>query len=183
MEAPSAKSGNPMPLFWQAALFLVIFASLQYLWLESRQGEAGHIVIDQLTVKPAVWLINLLTPEISAHPQGTLIAASGGGINVINGCEGVEEMFLLAAAILIAPLRLRDKLYGLVVGSLLIFALNQIRLVGLFYALRYDKSLFSLLHGTVAPVLLIAFTLLFFALWLARHIPKPYTIKANAISD
>lgn len=32
----------------------------------------------------------------------------------------------------------------------------------LFYAFRADKSLFGLLHGTVAPIILIALTALFF---------------------
>ncbi len=54
-------------------------------------------------------------------------------------------------------------------GTLLVFVLNLGRILTLFYAYRSDKRWFDLLHGTVAPLLPIALSALFFLFWLERH--------------
>jgi exosortase family protein XrtM len=153
----------------QACLFLLIFASLQAIWLYTRDGIIGKVIIENVTVKFSVMLINLLTPSIGAFANNTHISAQGGGINVINGCEGVEVIFLLIAAMLVAPLTLKQKVLGLTLGIPYVYLLNQGRLIAMFYAVRSDKALFNMLHGTIAPVLLIGFTVLFFSYWLSRH--------------
>ena len=78
-------------------------------------------------------------------------------------------LFLLIAAFASAQLPWRARLGGLLAGTLLVFVLNQGRILALFYAYRSDKALFDLLHGTVAPLLLIALSSLFFLFWLARY--------------
>jgi exosortase/archaeosortase family protein len=154
---------------WKVLLFVAIFGVLQFAWSVLHQGVIGQIVVEGLTVKTAVALINLITPSVAAVAQGTHISAPGGGINVISGCEGIEVMLLLAAAMSIAPLTWRARLIGLLVGSIVVFLLNQVRLIAMFYAVRIDRSMFDMLHGMVAPILLIALTSLFFSWWLGRH--------------
>lgn len=153
----------------QACLFLLIFASLQAIWFYTHEGIVGKIIIENMTVKFSVMLINLFTPAIGAFANNTHISAQGGGINVINGCEGVEVMFLLIAAMLVAPISLKEKLLGLILGIPYVYLLNQGRLIAMFYAVRSDKALFNILHGTIAPILLIGCTVLFFSYWLSRH--------------
>ena len=63
----------------------------------------------------------------------------------------------------------RARLGGVLVGTVLVFVLNQGRILALFYAYRSDKPLFDLLHGTLAPLLLIALSALFFLFWLKRY--------------
>jgi exosortase family protein XrtM len=161
----NVKSLRPL---WHALLFVTIIGVLQYAWSVLRQQAIGQFVVENLTVKTTVALINLLTPAIGVAAQGTHISAPGGGINVIHGCEGVEVMFLLAAAMAIAPLGWRARLNGLLAGIVVVFALNQMRLIAMFYAVRSNRPLFDMLHGMVAPMLLIAFTALFFSWWLGR---------------
>lgn len=165
----------------QALLFLAIFGVLQYAWSTVREGDIGRFVVEDLTVKTAVALINLFSPQTSAIAQGTHISAIGGGINVISGCEGVEVMLLLAASMTISPLAWRSRLAGLLIGSLVVFLLNQARLISMFFAVRIDRSVFEMLHGMVAPILLIALTALFFSWWLGRHgIGKPTVSNESA---
>lgn len=149
----------------RAAVFLAVFALLQGLWGAARETAMERVVIDGITVGSAVMLINLVTPEVHAVAAGTRIRAPGGGINILNGCEGVEVLFLLVAALCAFPLTLRWRLAGLAAGMLFVFVLNQARILALFYAFRADKALFGLLHGMVAPVVLIALTGLFFLAW------------------
>ena len=77
-------------------------------------------------------------------------------------------MFMLAAAFAAVNLPWRRRLTGLGLGILLVFGLNQIRLITLFYAHRSDPSLFNLLHGTVAPIVLIVAVALFVFFWMGE---------------
>jgi len=156
---------RPLAMLRRAAVFLAAFALLQGLWGATRGTIVERFVIDHMTVGSAVMLINVFTPQVNAVAVGTRIRAPGGGINILNGCEGVEVLFLLIAALCVIPLPLPRRLLGLGAGVLFVFVINQLRILALFYAYRADKTLFGLLHGTVAPIVLIALTVLFFLAW------------------
>lgn len=145
------------------AIFLLTFFALQIGWSHARGTSLEHWVIDGATVHTSVAVINALTPQASAIAQGPSILAPSGGINVRNGCEGTEILFLLLAALLAYPFSWRLRLVGAIAGAVYVFLINQIRLVTLFYAIRNDYALFNQLHGVVTPLALILCTLLFFA--------------------
>lgn len=149
-------------------LFLGAFIAMQTLYGMVRGTWIERLSVDELTVKPAAWLIDWLTPEVAVQAVGSRLKAPGGGINIVNGCEGTEVVFLIVAAMLVAPMAWRWRLLGIVAGSLLVFVSNQGRILSLFYAYRADKPLFDLLHGIVAPVLLILVTIVFFVWWVGR---------------
>lgn len=172
---PDASTHESVPppgrhgLLVRAALFLALFALMQSLYAGARGTWVERLVIDHMTVRTAVALIDAFDPAVGVEAVGSRLRAPGGGINVLNGCEGIDVVFLLASALLVGPLSWRHRLTGLLIGGSLVFVLNQARVLALFYAFRSDKALFDLLHGIVAPLLLVVATGAFFAVWLARH--------------
>ena len=152
----------PYPLWLTLAIFVGVFALLQWAWGEARDSWVERLVIHQATVKPAAALVQWITPEANARAVAASIQAPGGGLNILNGCEGTEVMFLLIAAFAAVRLGWRQKLTGLALGLMLIFALNQARILALFYAYRNQRSLFDLLHTSVLPAVLIAAVALYF---------------------
>lgn len=146
-------------------LFALVFASLQFAYNQAG-NRVEHIVIDRLTVSAAARLIRATTPTVQVEAVGPRLVAPGGGLNVLKGCEGTDVLLILLSAILVAPLPWRSRVLGILAGTLLVFALNQFRVVALFHAYREQRSLFDTLHGTVAPLLLVACTGAFFAAWL-----------------
>jgi exosortase/archaeosortase family protein len=150
------------PLWQSLAIFLLSFFVLQFGWNQARGTRLEHWVIDCATVRTSVALINTLTPKAAAVARGPSILAPDGGINVRNGCEGTEVLFLLVAALLAYPFSWRLRLVGTVAGAAYVFLVNQLRLLALFYSIRNDRFIFNQLHGLIAPFLLIACTLLFF---------------------
>ena len=60
------------------------------------------------------------------------------------------------------------KLTGMVLGFVLIFFLNQARIVSLYFAIRHDKALFELIHGLAGPMAIISLSCLFFTWWISR---------------
>ncbi len=148
--------------------FLALFLLLQGAYTFAQGTRVERWVIDEATVGTAAWLIDRIAPEVGVQAVGSRLRAPGGGINILNGCEGVEVVFLVAAAMLVAPLAWRWKVLGLWLGTGWVFALNQVRVLALFFAYRHDQGWFDVLHGVVAPLVLIAATAAFFLVWLDR---------------
>lgn len=145
-----------------ALLFIAAFLGLQWAWNSARGSAVEQVVINGATVGAAVSIINAWSPEVRAAGVGSTIRSPRGGINILNGCEGTEVLFFLVAAVLAYPMLWRWRVVGLLGGTVYVFFLNQLRLLALFYSYQSDRVLFGHLHGVVAPLALIAATLVFF---------------------
>jgi exosortase family protein XrtM len=156
-------SRSPLVLL---AFFICLLLVMQIGWDYVRSDGLERLVVEEMTVKPAAWLIAHITPEVSVHAAGSRLVAPGGGINILNGCDGMDVVLLLIAAMLVVPIPVYWRLSGMLTGSCLVYCCNQIRILALFYSYRTDKPLFSLLHGMVAPILLILVISVFFVFWL-----------------
>lgn len=146
--------------------FIVAFFALQYGWERCRGTVVEHWVIDRATVMPAAQLLHHLWPDQGVYANGHSLVSAHSRLNILNGCEGLETLFLLVAAFVAFPLHWRVRLLGITLSTLLIYVLNQVRIVLLWRAIRTDLELFGLLHGTVLPLVLIAIALLFFVAFL-----------------
>jgi exosortase/archaeosortase family protein len=156
-------------LLRQTILFFFVFALFQVGWLLLRDNAFGHFVRGEITVEPAVAMINLFSPSIHAQALGNQIIAPGGGLVIKLGCEGLEAMFILIAAIIASSVKFKNMMSGLLMGTLLVYVLNQARILILFYTNRADKALFHLLHATIAPIVLIAIVGIFYYWWLNKN--------------
>lgn len=162
---------------WVSALvFLAVFFVLQMSYDACRGSDFEYFILGDLTVAPTAAVINLLTPAVHVKALGNQLIAPGGGITVLKGCEGTEIMFMLMAAFAAVVMPWRRRLSGLGLGILLVFCLNQVRLVSLFYVYRNEPSLFNLLHGTVAPIVLILCVALYALYWMGdgRETSQPH---------
>ncbi len=146
-----------------AALFLLLFFLLQYAY--SAASGIGHVVIDIFTVMPSAAIIDLINPKSDAAASGHRIVSPQGSLSVLNGCEGTETFFLLAAAMLAFSASWKRKAAGILSGILIVYVLNQCRIVSLFFAARDNRKWFDLLHGYVAPTLIIALSAIYFLWW------------------
>jgi exosortase/archaeosortase family protein len=174
--APDTAAALPgRALLLRAALFLLVFSVLQVAWELSRGGALEQLVIHDIMVRPAAALIQLLSPAIGAAADGYSIRAAGGGLNIRNGCEGVEAVFLLLAAFASTPMGWRSRLAGMAAGIALVLAANQLRILTLFYAWREDPALFATLHGTVVPVATVLLVGGYYHAWLAHMAPRNVT--------
>ncbi|CEN56266.1 hypothetical protein [Candidatus Methylopumilus turicensis] len=163
---------NPVSsLIKQALVFILLFILMQASWQMVRDETVGYFIRGTVIVKPAVMLIHLLTPKIEASALGNQILAPGGGLVIKIGCEGVEALFILIAGLLSVAIGWRAKLSGIILGLVLIYTVNELRILLLFYAFRADKALFQLLHGTIAPLALITIAGLFYHYWLQKNQP------------
>lgn len=147
-------------------VFLAVFFSLQWGWEMSRGTVLEQVVIHDLTARPAAWLINQFWPGSGVEAQAHRLVSAQGRLNILNGCEGLETLFLLFAAFIAYPFTWRMRLAGMVLGALFVFVINQGRIIALWHAFLADRSLFGLLHGAGLPLLMVACCLLFFLAFL-----------------
>ena len=173
-----AELGSTRGWIGRGILFLAIFAPLQIAWQALRETQLGWLIVHNGTVRPAVQLVNWLTPSVHARAVGFSLAAPGGGLNILNGCEGMEALFMLAAAFAVAPIPRGARAAGFLLGIPLVFVANQARILSLFYAFRSDAALFDTLHGAVTPIAIIAVITCYFYAWTVPW-SRPRSIDAS----
>ncbi len=168
-EGSPAPPSRRLPLIVYALEVFSVFAGLQLLWEMVRNTVVEHILIAELLVRPAAVLVNLLTPQVGAIGNGRFLTAPGGGLQIVSACTGTETYFLLTAALVVFPLASRKRVCGVVLGLIFVYALNEVRILALFYAYRSGPVLFDYLHGIFIPIALILLICLFFLWWTASH--------------
>lgn len=114
----------------------------------------------------ASWILNLLGQQTSAF--GTSISSASFAVDVKNGCNGIEAMLILLAAILAFPMSWRVRLQGIVLGTLLIQILNMIRITTLYLLGKYHPQLFDIFHNAVWQVVIVFSAVVFFFEWVRR---------------
>ena len=88
-------------------------------------------------------------------------------VEVRRGCEGIEGMLLLIAAMMAFPAGLRAKLAGMIGGILFVYVFNLARIAGLYYVVKYKPILFDMMHIYVGQIIIIFIALVFFIFWLS----------------
>jgi exosortase family protein XrtM len=152
-------------------LFLLVFSALQLSWQASSDLRIARRFIEQGIVAPAAYAVNRITPEVQAYVSGSHLRSPAGGINIVNGCDGMEMLFLLIAGFTAAPLTWRARLAGILAGVPLIYVLNQARILALFYSHRNSPETFDALHGYITPIVMVLLIAGYFYLWLWRIPP------------
>src|SRR5215470_504333 len=74
---------------------------------------------------------------------GTTITSPRFSVNIRNGCNGLETIFIFASAVLAFPASWKVRLWGLGLGFLAIQLINVVRIVSLFYIGIHWPKLFE----------------------------------------
>jgi exosortase/archaeosortase family protein len=152
----------------RALAFVIVFATLQLGWQTMSGSACGQLLINQGIVTPAVSLVHLITPNLEARGVGNRLWETRGGINIVNGCDGTETLWMLIAAFLVAPIPFKARISGILIGIPLVCVLNMGRVLALFYAHHTSSELFDFLHGIVTPVLMVLSVAAFYYVWIHR---------------
>ncbi|HUP48295.1 MAG TPA: exosortase H [Thermoanaerobaculia bacterium] len=115
----------------------------------------------------------LRTIDGGIETAGTVIHSSRFAIDVRNGCNGIEAVILLCAAIFAFPATLRSRLTGLLAASIAIQILNVVRLSSLFWLGTHHRRVFDLFHVAVWQSLVILAAISMFILWSWKFAEKP----------
>lgn len=112
------------------------------------------------------WLVSLFDGDVVTYGKVIQSASSGFAIEIERGCNGIEAMIVLTAAVLAFPAPVKHKLLGLVLGFLAIQGLNIMRIISLFYLGQWNMTAFEWFHLYIWQALIILDALVVWLIWL-----------------
>jgi exosortase H (IPTLxxWG-CTERM-specific) len=119
----------------------------------------------------SVWVMRLFDHSVVAYQDAIVNAFDGTGIQIVAGCNGVEAVLILVAAVLAFPSPWKHKLVGVGIGFVAIQALNLVRIISLYYLQRWNHNWFEWFHLYLWQALIILDALVFWLVWL-RWLPR-----------
>ena len=145
--------------------FVIGFAVLMGAFEASRGTLFEKFLVEDLILMPTTHLINAVTPSEHVQLIGRTLSSPASNLRITRGCEGVEMLLLLIAAILAFPASPRHRALGLFFGAILAYALSVTRLMALHYILRHSPRAWEALHGLILPLGPIILMALYFMRW------------------
>jgi exosortase H (IPTLxxWG-CTERM-specific) len=130
-----------------------------------------------LVAKAATSAMKVFDPGVVAEGSTITQPSSGFAVTILAGCNGIEAMIILAAALLAYPAPLRHKLAGLAAGIAAIQLLNLVRIVSLFYIGQWNRDVFEWAHLYAWQVLIMLDALVVWLLWL-KTLPRAPSLPA-----
>jgi exosortase H (IPTLxxWG-CTERM-specific) len=122
-------------------------------------------------VRVASAVINLLGGHSLAKGASLVSSVNGFGVEMKDGCNGVNVVILLWSAVLAFPGSIKWKSIGLLAGALAVQSLNFVRFISLFYLGQYSYSWFEFAHLYLWETLILLDGLVFFGLWVKYTSP------------
>jgi len=156
--------------------FFLLFIALLLLLFGFRitQFATDHVTIPFTGLLATVsgWLITLFDPNVMT--EGIIIRSltNGFAVAIAPGCDGIEAVIILIAAVMAFPAPWKHKLAGLLIGFIAIQALNLVRIISLFYMGQYSQVMFDWFHLYLWQALIVLDALAVWLIWL-RYLPRP----------
>jgi exosortase/archaeosortase family protein len=143
--------------------FLGILAGLNSLYYAEKKLELG--IVDWPYTKFVAWASavvgDLILPYPLAHVGNAIIADQRTSVLIASGCNGLEAIFLMFAAILAYPATWSRRWRALVLYGALLFGLNLLRVVFLTHMAHMHQEYLDLAHYQIAQGILVVFVLFF----------------------
>lgn len=136
--------------------------------------------VDQYLVTPftsalasiSSWLIDLFDDDAIAMGKVIQSASTGFAVSIERGCNGLEAVIILFAALFAFPAPLKHRLVGFAIGFVAIQGLNLVRIISLFYIGQWSQVWFDWFHHYLWQALIILDALVVWLIWL-RYLPRP----------
>lgn len=159
-----------MPLARRQARFLVTFAVLLVAFYAVITLES----VDRAVVVPFTAVIariagaglNLIGEQVTV--AGTVIAGPRFAVDVRGGCNGLEAVVFVAAAIAAFAAPVRMRVAGVVAAAFLLEALNVVRVATLYLIGVYHRASFETFHLAIWQTVMFGAAVALFVVWVSR---------------
>ena len=152
------------PRLVRGALFLLVFGLASAAHFVFRP-VISPVLNDVINAHGAAAIINVLMPDANVTAADGVVGGQGAYVRIAIGCEGLDVMLMIAAALLVTPMAPRRKALGVLYGVSLMFSLNLVRIAALWYCARDYPSYFEAAHVTVGQTVMIVVGASFYGLW------------------
>ena len=153
-------------------LFAGLLALLNFVYFLVGGTAVEEFILIQLTAKPTYAIIKFLTPSEEVLLNVTQLSSPHVNFEIVRGCEGMEGILLMISAMCAFTLAWKEKLKGILLGLVFIYVFNILRIVGLYYLMRFNPGAFYFAHLFVGQSITIVIVSLFFVLWISRSMKR-----------
>lgn len=158
--------------------FLLIFVILQLVLfgIELTQPVQLHLVLPWTTLLARACVAIVTQFDANAAAIGKILwnPATGFGVSIEPGCNGVEACIILFAAIIAFPSTWKHRAWGLGIGFVAVQALNVVRVISLFYLGQWNDTAFKIAHEFLWQGLIMLDVLVVWLLWVrANPVDRP----------
>lgn len=154
-------------------VFLVLLITL--FTIEVLQPVQDAVILPFTTglANISVWIIELFDDNVESMGKILRSTETGFAVSIEPGCNGVEALIILFAAIFAFPAPLKHKLIGFAIGFVAIQSLNLVRIISLFYMGQWNMTWFNWFHLYLWQALIILDALVVWLIWLRMLPPIP----------
>jgi exosortase family protein XrtM len=149
----------------QFMVFVGCYALLNYGYFKIPVDLFMNVIYYHGVVTICADLINMIAPMEQVSAQQNHLLSAKANLEIVRGCDGAGVLFLVVSAIVAFPSTWRRKLTGLLLGTGLIYLLNLLRIIVLYFIIAYQPDWFLLVHVYLAPTLMIIVGCVYFAWW------------------
>ncbi len=154
--------------------FFIIFSILLVglFTLEILQPAEKYVILPftSLIADISVWIVQVFDDNVVATGNVLRDSVSGFGVRIERGCNGLEAVIILFAAIFAFPAPFKNKMIGFVIGFFAIQLLNLVRIISLYYLGQWNYTAFEWFHLYLWQALIILDALVVWLIWL-RTLP------------
>lgn len=149
--------------------FLVVFLTVQAVLFTAELWQpVRSTIVDPFTASLALvsgFLMSLFDSQVAT--QGIYISSLRNDfiLRIEAGCNGVEPMIILTAAIVAFSASIKEKAVGLIFGFLGIQGINIIRIISLFYIGQWSMTAYEWAHLYVWQALILIDAFVIWILW------------------
>ena len=153
-------------------VFIVVLVVLFAAELTHQVQEAIVVPWTTFLTKMSASLLVFFDDKVISYGKVLQHLDSGLGVSIEAGCNGIEAALILTAAVLAYPASWPIRLAGIALGFVAIQAANVLRVITLFYLVKYSEPMFHFAHLYLWQALIMLDVLIVWLLWVrqvARH--------------
>jgi len=166
-------------MFRFITLFLIYLGILFALELMQPVDDYVIVPFTSAIAKVSVGIVGLFDSHAIAYGKILQSTSNNFAISIERGCNGIEAVIILVAAMLAFPAPWKHRLIGIGLGFVAIQALNLVRIISLFYLGQWNRTWFDWFHLYLWQALIVLDALVAFLIWL-RYLPRQAAPTAPA---
>jgi exosortase H (IPTLxxWG-CTERM-specific) len=178
---PRRLAGSQARMLRFSLLFPVLFLGLFALELLKPVEQYVLNPFTNALAAISTFLIHIFDSDATSYGRVIQSASNGFAVSIERGCNGVEAVIILFAAIFAFPARWKEKLLGFAVGFVAIQALNLVRIISLFYIGQWSTTWFEWFHLYLWQALIVIDALVVWLLWL-RWLARRNRVAAAGVA-
>lgn len=166
--------------------FFFYFIGIQFALFSIEQSVNVHTNIitpfTEIIAHISAWIVKLFDDQVFS--QGVILQQgdTGFAVSIQSGCNGVEAVLVLIAAMIAFPSPWKFKLLGILGGFFAVELLNIVRIISLFYLGQWNQTVFEWAHLYIWQALIMLDVLVIFLLWLRILPPKQQLVTESHAS-